>query len=231
MDGSKQMTMTSDPSLITNLITNLHDIGCVKFGQFKLKSGLLSPIYIDLRLLVTHPAVLRQVAQAMAATMTQLSTVHGPVSPFAKQDVGSGPNAHFDRLAAIPYAGLPIGVAVSLETGQPLIYPRKEAKDYGTAKLIEGEYHAGETVLLVDDLITKGTAKIEALKPLTDAGLIVKDLLVLIDREQGGAAELAARGITLHAVFTLTQLLDGLVTSSRLQVAQREAILAWVRTN
>jgi uridine monophosphate synthetase len=196
------------------LITNLHDIGCVKFGQFKLKSGLMSPIYIDLRLLVTHPAVLKQVAQAMAAVLANHQL---PIT--------------FDRLAAIPYAGLPIGVAVALETGRPLIYPRKEAKDYGTAKLIEGEYHTGETVLLVDDLITRGTAKIESLKPLTDEGLLVKDVLVLIDREQGGREELAVRGVTLHAVFTLSQMLDELVAAGKLATPQCDEVLAWVRAN
>lgn len=198
-----------------SLITNLHAIGCVKFGQFKLKSGLISPIYIDLRLLVTHPQVLKQAAQAMAATISQFST----------------PNSQFDRLAAIPYAGLPIGVAVALETNKPLIYPRKEAKDYGTAKLIEGEYRAGETALMVDDLITKGTAKLEALAPLTDAGLIVKDILVLIDREQGGTEELAARGVALHAVFALSQMMDGLVNAGKLTPAQRDDVRAWIAAN
>jgi uridine monophosphate synthetase len=193
------------------LATQLHDIGCVKFGEFKLKSGLMSPIYIDLRLLVTHPGVLKQAATAMGDKLSDAES--------------------FDRLAAIPYAGLPIGVAVALETGKPLIYPRKEAKDYGTAKLIEGEYKSGETVVLVDDLITKGTAKIEALKPLLDEGLRVKDLVVLIDREQGGKEELASRGIRLHAVMTLTQMLDELVEAGKLSAHMREEVLAWVRKN
>lgn len=206
-----------------SLITNLHAIGCVKFGQFKLKSGLMSPIYIDLRLLVTHPSVLKQVAQAMAQKIAE-SRIENP-------DQTSNSGLLFDRLAAIPYAGLPIGVAVALEASRPLIYPRKEVKDYGTAKLIEGEYEPGETVLLVDDLITRGTAKIESLKPLTDEGLIVKDVLVLIDREQGGAEELAARGVRLHAVFTLTQMLNGLVEAGKLAATQREEVLAWVAAN
>ncbi|HEY3291398.1 MAG TPA: orotate phosphoribosyltransferase [Anaerolineae bacterium] len=191
---------------------DLFDIGCVKFGQFKLKSGLISPIYIDLRLLVTYPEVLRKVAQAMVQKIAQSALT-------------------FDRLAAIPYAGLPIGVSVALESGLPLIYPRKEAKDYGTAKIIEGVYHPGETVLLVDDLITKGTAKIESLKPLTDARLLVKDVLVLIDREQGGAAEMNAHGVALHAVTTLTAILDELVATGRLTAQQRSDISAWIKAN
>ncbi|MCS7061976.1 MAG: orotate phosphoribosyltransferase [Anaerolineae bacterium] len=194
------------------LATALFDIGCVQFGQFKLKSGLISPIYIDLRLLVSWPAVLSQVARAMAARIDDRRIT-------------------FDRLAAIPYAGLPIGVAVALETGRPLIYPRKEAKEYGTARLIEGEYKAGETVLLVDDLITKGTSKFEALAPLLDAGLVVREVLVLIDREQGGASELAARGVTLHAVLSLSDLLGALVQAGRLSASRRDEVLAWLRAN
>ncbi len=198
------------------LADHLYDIGCVKFGQFKLKSGLISPIYIDLRLLVSHPQVLRKVAVAMAAKIA-----------------GAGLEAplRFDRLAAIPYAGLPIGVAVGLETGKPLIYPRKEAKDYGTARLIEGDFKAGEVALLVDDLITRGTSKIESLKPLTDAGLKVNDVLVLIDREQGGRAELSTFGVTLHSVLTLSAIMDHLAGSSRLTAGQRDDILAWIRAN
>ncbi len=205
------------PSPNSTLADDLFDIGCVKFGQFKLKSGLISPIYLDLRLLVSHPSVLRRVAQAMAALI--------------REEPQDSPLITFDRLAAIPYAGLPIGVAVAMETGFPLIYPRKEAKDYGTAKLIEGEYQEGETALLVDDLITKGTSKIESLKPLTDAGLKVQDVLVLIDREQGGQAELESYGVKLHAVITLTEILDALVASGRMEMAQHDEVLAWVRTH
>ena len=214
-----------------NLASALFDIGCVKFGQFKLKSGLISPIYIDLRLLVSFPDVLHRVAQAMAGLIGG-QTDDGRRTTESQSAIGNPKSKIvFDRLAAIPYAGLPIGVAVALETGRPLIYPRKEAKEYGTAKLIEGEYKPGETVLLVDDLITKGTSKFEALEPLLNAGLVVKDVLVLIDREQGGAAELAARGVTLHAVLTLSHILDDLVEAGKLGVAQRDDVLAWIKAN
>jgi uridine monophosphate synthetase len=197
---------------INDLALALFDIGCIKFGKFKLKSGLMSPIYVDLRLLVTFPAVLKQVGQAMAE--------HVRAAGLA-----------YDRLVALPYAGLPIGVAVSLELDRPMIYPRKEAKDYGTAKLIEGAYAAGETVLMVDDVITNGGAKLDALKPLFDEGLVVKDLIVLIDREQGGAAQLAARGVKLHAVLTLRRALDVFVAGGRLTEAQRGDVLAWIAAN
>ncbi len=191
------------------LILALYDAGCVQFGEFKLKSGLLSPIYIDLRLLVTTPSLLGQVAQAMASLIRERGLA-------------------FDRLAAIPYAALPIGVALSLELNRPLIYPRKETKDYGTGRVIEGAFRPGETALLVDDVITKGHAKIEALAPLLEAGLVVRDILVVIDREQGGAEELAARGYRLHSVLRLGALLDTLASAGRLSHAQAQEVMQWI---
>lgn len=195
---------------IDTIALALHDIGAVKFGEFKLKSGLLSPIYIDLRLLVSHPGLLEQIADRMAA-------IAGVIE--------------FDRLAAIPYAALPIGVAVSLAMNRPMIYSRKESKDYGTARRIEGDFREGETVLLIDDLITKGHSKIEAMRPLAEAGLIVKNILVLIDREQGGAAVLAQAGCRLHAVFTLSALLDVLVRHRRIDAERQTEVLEWIRQN
>ncbi len=89
-----------------------------------------------------------------------------------------------------------------------MIYPRKEVKTYGTKAEIEGEYHAGETVVVIDDLATTGGSKFEAIEKLTGAGLVVKDVVVLVDRQSGAKESLAQAGYSMHAVLTIGQLLE-----------------------
>ena len=155
-------------------------------------------MYIDLRLLVSDPKLMTLVAKAIAQILSGLI---------------------FDRIAAIPYGGLPIGQAVALASGKPLLYPRREIKDYGTKNRIEGAFTAGETVVVLDDLVTTGASKLEAIEPLTAAGLKVADIVVLVDREQGGRKELADKGLRLHSVMTLSDLLDALVRNGRVDEA------------
>jgi uridine monophosphate synthetase len=114
----------------------------------------------------------------------------------------------FDRLAALPYAALPIATAISLQSGWPMLYPRKEAKEYGTKAEIEGLFNPGETAVVIDDLATTGGSKFEAIEKLKSAGLRVRDIVVLIDRQSGATEALANSGYFLHSVFSLTQLVD-----------------------
>ncbi|MFN8625875.1 MAG: orotate phosphoribosyltransferase [Candidatus Binatia bacterium] len=174
---------------IQALATDLFRIGALRFGDFVLKDGRHSPFYIDLRVLIAQPAVLRRVAQAMVSRAAALP---------------------FDCLAAIPYAGLPIAVAMALENERPLVYPRKEAKEYGTRRLVEGVFRSGDRALVIDDVITTGGAKLEAIAPLRDAGLIVEHILVVVDREQSGEDTLARAGLRLHSLLKVRELLDRL---------------------
>lgn len=200
----------SVPPFPPDLARDLLAEGCVRFGQFTLKSGQVSPIYLDLRRLVSRPALLARVAAAYRALLPSLS---------------------FDRLAAIPYAALPIAVALSLQTGLPMLYPRKEAKAYGTRAEIEGDFNPGETALLIDDLATTGGSKFEAVEKLTQAGLVVRDVLVLIDRQSGAAETLAQAGLRLHAVFTLHHLLDFWETERLITPAQAGSVREFLKTS
>ena len=169
------------------LADGLLKAGCIKFGEFTLKSGLLSPIYIDLRLLISHPELLIQVGKAYM--------------PILK-------NLHFERLAALPYAAIPIATSICLQGNYPMIYPRKETKKYGTKAVIEGEFQQGERVVVIDDLATTGDSKFEAIEKLTDAGLIVEDVVVLVDRASGANERLEKAGYSFHAVLTIGDLLN-----------------------
>ena len=175
------------PANLLPLAEGLLAAGCVRFGDFTLKSGLHSPIYLDLRQLVSYPKLLAQVAEAYLPLLDKLK---------------------FQRLAALPYAALPIATAISLKGGWPMIYPRKEAKDYGTRQEVEGLYTPGERVVVIDDLATTGGSKFEAIVKLQAAGLQVEDVVVLIERQSGAAEALQGEGYHLHSVFNLTQLLD-----------------------
>jgi len=179
--------MTKIDPRLASLADGLLSAGCIKFGDFTLKSGLKSPIYIDLRQIITHPKLLAEIAETYLPILHRLS---------------------FSRLAGLPYAAIPIATAISLAGNYPMIYPRKEAKSYGTKAEIEGEYHAGETVVVIDDLATTGGSKFEAIEKLTGAGLVVKDVVVLVDRQSGAKESLAQAGYSMHAVLTIGQLLE-----------------------
>lgn len=192
-------------AILSALADGLLDAGCVQFGDFTLKSGLKSPIYIDLRRLVTHPRLLQRVGRAYLDILKDLQ---------------------FHRIAAVPYAAIPIATSIALQGDLAMIYPRREAKDYGTKAEIEGEYRAGETVVLIDDLATTGGSKFEAIDKMKGAGLLVKDVVVLIDRQSGARETLQQAGYTMHAVLTIMQLLDhwertGKVSAERIGAARQ----------
>ena len=192
------------PTSIETLAVTLHDIGAVQFGRFRLHSGRESRIYIDLRVLVSYPDALRQSTAAYRNVLDDLT---------------------FDLLAATPLAGLPLGTALCLDTNKPLIYPRKTSKSYGTGKNIEGHWSIGQTAVVVDDLITSGDSLLETIATVKAAGMKVYDALVLIDREQGGREMLAHQGYRVHAVMTLTEVLDILRRHGRLSHSQYDEVL------
>jgi uridine monophosphate synthetase len=191
------------PPALADLADGLLQSGCVRFGDFTLKSGLHSPIYLDLRLLASHPALLAQVGAAYIPLLRELQ---------------------FERLAALPYAALPIATAITLQSGWPMLYPRKETKTYGTKAEIEGEYTSGERAVVIDDLTTTGGSKLEAIEKLTAAGLLVSDIVVLVDRQSGAEQALAQAGYRLHSVFSLTGLIAHWLANGSISASQAQAV-------
>lgn len=158
------------------IMKGLVDTGCFRLGSFTLKSGKVSPFYIDLRRVISDPALLDSVAQAYCQTAQGLA---------------------YDRIAGIPAAALPLATATSLKLRIPMVWPRMPVKDHGTGVRVEGAFNKGERALLLDDLITTGASKIEAIEILREQGLIVEDLVVLIERGKQGRRDMESAGVRL----------------------------------
>lgn len=172
--------------MLDQVIKELHRVGAIKFGEFKLKSGVISPVYVDLRLMVSYPKLLQMISDLMWEKVKGLDC---------------------DLLCGVPYTALPVATALSLDHDIPMVMRRKEAKAYGTKKIIEGAFTPGDRCLIIEDVVTSGMSIFETIRPLEEAGLIVEDIVVFVDREQGGRAKIEEQGYRLHSVLTLSDLL------------------------
>ncbi|MCJ7933230.1 MAG: orotidine-5'-phosphate decarboxylase [Chryseobacterium sp.] len=161
-----------------------YKLGIIKFGRFTLKSGIESPFYVDLRPLASDPKILKNLANYLLEML---------------------PLDNFDLICGVPYAALPMATAMSLESYIPLIIKRKEAKSYGTKKLIEGIYQKGQNCLLVEDVITSGKSLVETIAEVEQEDLKVSDIVVVLDREQGGKQLLESKGYNVHTLFNISE--------------------------
>jgi len=201
--GSRSAAVQSIKIQITRA---LFETGCIQFGEFQLASGKTSPIYIDLRRMVSFPSLLRMALQAYLDLL---------------QDVKS------DQVAAVPYAALPVAALVSMRLNKPLIYPRKEVKTHGTAQAVEGAYQPGQSVVLLEDVVTSGGSIIKAVDTLREEGLIITDVVVLVDRQQGGHAKLAQAGVKMHAFLTIGEIIQILSEQQLIDAATRHKMQSY----
>lgn len=191
-------------NIAKDLSVAFHEAGVLKFGEFTLKDGRSSPFYLDLRVLIARPNLLGRIGKALAQHAVELD---------------------YSQVAGIPYAGLPIAVAMSLAADKPLVYPRKESKGYGTRRLVEGVFAPGERALVIDDVITSGTAKLEAIALLREAGLVVNDVLVIVRRGNRGVEALQQEGLHVHWLLDVRDIVAQLEAVGALPSAQARIVI------
>jgi uridine monophosphate synthetase len=192
------------------LIKKLFEYQCIKFGDFTLASGKQSPIYIDLRRVVSFPDLFKLTTDAYAEQIKALD---------------------FDLISGVPYAALPLSAVVAWKMGWPLIYARKEAKEHGTGQKIEGVFQPGQRVVLLEDVITSGGSILTAAETLRAEGLRVSDAVVLVDRKQGGVETLSHQGIHVHPVLDIFSMLETLKHHQLIDTSTYKLVMTYLQGN
>jgi len=188
----------------------LTDANVVKFGEFTLTSEIISPIYINLRVLPSYP-------ESMAIITEELVKVIKKLKP--------------DVIAGAETAGIPLSTAISIKTKIPMIYVRKRPKSYGTKEQIEGVLEKGAKVTLVDDMATNAFSKLKFIDGIKHSGGIVNDVVIVLDREQGGIEALAKEDVKLHSLITLKELLSYMKENNMIDDSKYNEILNYLEQN
>lgn len=166
-----------------DLIEALRAADAVQYGEFELSHGGTSDYYVDKYLFETDPHCLELIAEAFAEKITE------------------------PKLAGVALGAVPLVAVTSVETDLPYVIARKKAKEYGTAKRIEGRLDEGEEVVVLEDIATTGNSAIDAVEALREAGAVVNRVLVVVDREEGASERLAEHDLELDSIVTASELL------------------------
>ncbi|MDO8056425.1 MAG: orotate phosphoribosyltransferase, partial [Candidatus Hermodarchaeota archaeon] len=197
--------------LISEVALLLHDVNAIKFGSFTLASGKTSPYYIDLRIIPSYPEAFNQ----LTALFVRWLVTHKEVT--------------FDRIAGVPTAGISFATALSQRLQTPMLYIRTKPKKHGRQQQVEGILNPGDKVLVIDDLITDGGSKIEAVQSLREVGAKVQDVLVVVDREEGGDSLLKEANIQLHALAPISSIVAALEQERRITHKKAKEILDYLK--
>jgi orotate phosphoribosyltransferase len=200
------------------LAETLWKLGAIQFGDFTVgRTAVNSPVYVNLRLLISNPTALRRAAHVILDEVLALQSMREPrVTPF-------------DLVAGVPFGGLHLATAYSLTAKVPMIYlhPRED----GSGDDIEGLYSPNQTALIIDDLTTGGGSILETALTLERAGIRVRDAVVLMDRQQGGRQRLRQSGINLVSILTLEVALNYLMSSGKISEEWYRRSTEYLRTH
>jgi uridine monophosphate synthetase len=191
----------------------LYSSGCLKFGSFRIKSGAFSPYYIDLASLLSSPKDLCTVTDTAADSIKRIAT-----------------STRIDKLASIELKGALLLASIGCRTGLPCTVVRKEEKTYGaTGRIAGAEVARGEHILFFDDVISEGLSKLEGIRPLEQLGAKVENIMVVVDREQGGRENLENAGYRVHSLARISELVDSLSQSKHISKEQSDAVLNYIK--
>lgn len=190
-----------------DLVLNLYGIGAIRFGRFRLTSGIESPFYIDLRVAITHPSIYRRMVKSMAEALSRLN---------------------IDIIAGIETASIPWASMIAYELDKGLVYVRKDTKEHGTAKLVEGDLRQGMRVVVVDDVVTTGSSIIRAIRAIRGQGGDVVAAVVFIDREQGGLESVRREGVYAFSLAGITEVIDFLAKRGLISDDLRKSIIDYL---
>ncbi len=193
----------------------LYRSGCLKFGSFRIKSGALSPYYIDLAHLLASPQEFCALVDVAATEIEKIAS-----------------SQKITKLASIELKGALILPSIGCRLNLPCIIVRKEKKTYGTTGRIAGaDVVKGENVLFFDDVVSEGLSKLEGVKPLQELGANVETIVVVVDREQGGKDTLEKFGYKIHALAKISDLVASLLKSKNISEEQASQVLEYIEKN
>uniref|UniRef100_A0A183BK99 Ras-related protein Rab-43 n=1 Tax=Globodera pallida TaxID=36090 RepID=A0A183BK99_GLOPA len=198
--------MAMDDENVHQLMEQFVAKGAVKLGQFTLKSGQLSPIYVDLRAIVSNPKIMNEASRLLCSTVEAV-----------KLD--------YDYVVGVPYGAATPAAWFAAKLDKPVLFLRKEAKTHGTRLGIDGLFEGGKSVLLIEDVVTSGASVLEAVVALRDAGLRCDHVFCVMDREQGGHEKLQREGITMHSLLRMSSLLNYLERCGTIDASRKAQIV------
>ena len=198
--------------LMKNISLSLIRNKALKIGDYVLSSGKKSPYYVDLRQAISNPIAMDWIGNSLARIVVN--------------EIG---RAKVDKIMGVPTAGVPFATIVSQKLAMPMLYYRKERKEHGVRKKIEGDMERNDRIVMIDDLITTGQSIIEAAEAARDQGGIVSELVVLLDREQGGQEFIRSHNIEPHVLFNISEAFDWLREVDLLSAKDYEIITEYIQ--